>query len=82
MPRFMDVHHGMHGVTQDGLREAHQADVAVQGAEGVDFQRAWADPESGLVWCISEAPDAEAVKRVHERAGHPVTEVYPITVEV
>lgn len=81
MPKFMDVHHGMHGVTPEALREAHQADLDIQHEEGVDFQKAWADPESGTVFCISEAPDAEAVKRIHERAGHPVTEVYPVPVE-
>jgi hypothetical protein len=48
--------------------------------ENVDFQRAWGDPESGHVWCISEAPDA--LKRIHERTGHPATEVYPIPVDV
>jgi hypothetical protein len=50
--------------------------------ENVDFQRAWGDPESGHVWCISEAPDADAVKRIHERTGHPAPEVYPIPVDV
>ncbi len=60
MPKFMDVHHGMHGVTPEALKEAHQADVDIQDDEGVDFQRAWGDPESGMVWCISEAPSAEA----------------------
>lgn len=82
MPKFMDVHHGMHGVTPEGLAAAHQADLDIQADENVDFQRAWGDPDSGMVWCISEAPDAEAVKRIHERTGHPATEVYPIPVEV
>jgi hypothetical protein len=82
MPKFMDVHRGMHGITPEGLKEAHQADLDLQGDEGVDFQRAWADPDSGMVWCVSEAPDAEAVQRVHERAGHPADEVYPVPVEV
>jgi hypothetical protein len=82
MPKFMDVHHGMHGVTPQALKEAHQADLDIQDDEGVDFQRAWGDPESGLVWCISEAPSAEAVQRIHERAGHPPTEIYPVPVEV
>lgn len=31
--------------------------------------------------CISEAPSAEAVQRMHERAGPPATEVYPVPVE-
>ena len=70
MPKFMDVHHGMHGVTPQALKEAHQADLDIQGDEGVDIQRAWGDPDSGMVWCI------------HERAGHPATEVYPVPVEV
>jgi hypothetical protein len=82
MPKFMDVHTGMHGVTPEALKEAHDADLAIQGEEGVDFQRAWADPESGMVWCVSEAPDADAVRRIHERAGHPAAEVYPVPVEV
>jgi hypothetical protein len=82
MPKFMDVHHGMHGITPEALKAAHQADLDIQGEEDVDFQRAWGDPESGMVWCVSEAPNAEAVKRIHERAGHPATEVYPVPVEV
>jgi len=82
MPKFMDVHHGMHGVTPEALKEAHQADLDIQGEEDVDFQKAWGDPESGMVWCISEAPSADAVKRIHERTGHPATEVYPVPVEV
>jgi hypothetical protein len=81
MPKFMDVHEGMQGVTSEGLLEAHRMDLKLQGAEGVDFQHAWADPASGKVWCISEAPDAEAVRRVHEQAGHPAHEVYPVPVE-
>jgi hypothetical protein len=82
MPKFMDVHHGMHGVTPEALQAAHQADLDIQDEEGVDFPRAWGDPGSGIAWCISEAPTIEAVKRIHERAGHPATEVYPVPVEV
>ena len=81
MPKFMDVHHGMQGITPDGLRAAHQADIDIQDDEGVNFQKAWGDPDSGMVWCVSEAPSAEAVKRIHERTGHPTTEVYPVPVE-
>jgi hypothetical protein len=78
----MDVHRGMEGVTPEALREAHQADLDIQGEEGVNFKQAWGDPTSGLVFCLSEAPTAEAVKRIHERAGHPTEEVYEVPVQV
>jgi len=79
--KFMDVHTGMQGITPEGLLEAHNADLAIQGEEGVDFQHAWADPETGMVWCVSEAPNADAVRRIHERAGHPADHVYAVPVE-
>ena len=82
MAQFMDVHTGMAGVTHEGLMAAHQADLDIQGDEGVDFKQAWADPTTGHVFCLSEAPSAEAVQRIHERAGHPADEIHEITVTV
>lgn len=82
MPRFMDVHHGMPGITTEQLDAAHRADLAAEHAEGVHFEHAWADPESGTVFCLSEAPSGEAVRRVHERAGHPVDEIHPVPLSV
>lgn len=80
MPQFMDVHTSMVGVTAEQLLAAHQADVEIQGDEGVDFKQAWGDPKSGHVFCLSEAPSAEAVRRIHERTGHPADEVHEISV--
>ncbi|MEX2983143.1 SCO4226 family nickel-binding protein [Streptomyces sp. C36] len=82
MTLFMDVHHGMQGVSQKQLVEAHRADLAIEREEGVHFQRAWADPSSGTVYCLSEGPSKEAVQRVHTRAGHPADEVHPLTLSV
>ncbi|MFI6291013.1 SCO4226 family nickel-binding protein [Nonomuraea sp. NPDC050790] len=76
--KFMDVHHGMQGITADQLREAHDADLAIQSEEKVTFEQAWADPDSGLVYCLSDAPDADAVQRIHQRAGHPADEIHPV----
>ncbi len=81
MPEFMDVHTGMTGVTPDALHEAHQADLAIQDEERVNFKHAWADPSSGMVFCLSEAPNAEAVQRIHERAGHPADQIYEVPVQ-
>jgi hypothetical protein len=82
MPEFMDVHDNMVGITAEQLKEAHQADVDIQGEEGVDFKKAWADPVSGKVFCLSEAPDADAIKKIHERTGHPADAVYEVPIQV
>lgn len=82
MPLFMDVHRSMKGVTPEALQAAHDADLAIQADEHVDFKQAWADPESGMVFCLAEAPSADAVRKIHDRAGHPADDVYPLTVQV
>lgn len=82
MAKFMDVHHGMQGITADMLRQAHEADLAIEAEEGVHFERAWADPESGTVYCLSDAPSAQAVQRVHERTGHQADEIHAVPLTV
>ena len=82
MAKFMDVHSGFVGVTAAQLREAHDADLAIEKEEGVHFERAWLDPESGKVFCLATGPSREAVMRIHERAGHPTDEVYEVPIEV
>jgi uncharacterized protein DUF4242 len=82
MAKFMDVHNGFVGVTEAELKEAHERDQAIEKEEGVTFERAWLDPASGKVFCLSSGPSKESVMRIHERAGHPTTEVYELTVEV
>lgn len=80
--RFMDIHSGMVGVDQAALAEAHKADLDIEAEEGVHFLRAWADPKSGKVFCLSEGPDVDAVLRVHEKAGHPTDEIYEVPIEI
>ena len=79
MPEFMDVHSGMTGVINEALAEAHAADLAIQDDEGATFKHAWADPSPGVVFCLSEAPSAGAVQRIHERAGHPADAVHEVS---
>ena len=81
MAEYMDVHRGMNGITPEQLLEAHNADLAIQDDEKVNFKHAWGDPSTGMVFCLSEAPSAEAVKKIHERAGHPTEEVYEVPVQ-
>ncbi|MBM9619141.1 SCO4226 family nickel-binding protein [Streptomyces zhihengii] len=82
MAEFMDVHRGMKGITSDQLMEAHRADLAIEGEENVHFKKAWADPETGTVYCLSEGPSADAVRRIHERTGHPADEIHPVPLTV
>lgn len=82
MPEFMDVHTGMEGITPELLKAAHQADLDIQDTEGVDFKKAWADPATGKVFCLSEGPSAEAVLRIHEKTGHPAVEIYEVPIQV
>ncbi|WP_327429754.1 MULTISPECIES: SCO4226 family nickel-binding protein [unclassified Streptomyces] len=82
MTQFMDVHHGMAGITADQLMQAHKADLAIEKDEGVHFERAWADPESGTVYCLSSAPSAEAIQRIHERTGHAPDEIHPVPLSI
>lgn len=82
MAKFMDVHSGFIGVTGEQLREAHDRDLAIERDEGVHFERAWLDGDTGKVFCLSNGPSRESVMRIHERAGHPTAEVYELTAEV
>jgi hypothetical protein len=47
-------------VTAQQLKEAHDADLAIEKDEGVHFERAWLDPSSGKVFCLSSARAARA----------------------
>ncbi|HEY7282786.1 MAG TPA: nickel-binding protein [Actinomycetota bacterium] len=80
MPTYMDVHSGFVGLSATAFQAAHEADLAIQDDEGAVFERAWLDPVSGKAFCLITGPSREAVKRIHERAGHPTDEVYEVTV--
>ena len=81
MARFMDVHSGFVGVTQEQFEEAHGRDLAIEAEEGVHYERSWLDPISGKAFCLVTGPSRDAVMRVHERAGHPTAEVYELLAE-
>lgn len=80
MPLFMDIHHKVEGLTPEAATAAHQQDLAVQARYGVRFIRYWYDERTGKIFCLSEAPDAEAMVAVH-RASHGLLadEVVPVT---
>jgi len=68
MPLFMDIHSLGDGVSMDAVAQAHQADLATQGPHGVSYLRYWVDEDRGQIFCLVEAPDAEAAHTVHRDA--------------
>ena len=80
MPLFMDVHSIDGGVSAADVAGAHQADLATQGAYDVSYLRYWVDEEAGKIFCLVDAPDAEAANTVHKQAhGLVADEIYPVT---
>ena len=68
MPLFMDVHDHVEGLTAEAVAGAHKQDLEVQEKYGVDYRQYWFDEGSGRVFCLVEAPDAEAAEAVHREA--------------
>jgi hypothetical protein len=68
VPLFMDVHQIDGGVAIDDVAKAHLADLQTQAAYDVRYLRYWVDEEIGQVFCLVEAPTAEAAADVHRQA--------------
>ena len=68
MPLFMDVHQIDGGVAMEDVAKAHLADLEAQGAYDVEYLRYWVDEEGGQVFCLVEAPSAQAAADVHREA--------------
>jgi hypothetical protein len=68
MPLYMDVHNKVEGLTADAVAGAHQRDLEVQAGHGVQYLKYWFDETSGKVFCLVEAPSAEAATAVHREA--------------
>ena len=68
MPLYMDVHTIDGGVAIDDVAKAHMADLQTQGRYDVQYLRYWVDERQGKVFCLIEAPSAEAASTVHREA--------------
>ena len=79
MPLYMDVHHLDGPVTIDDVAKAHAADLEIQGDHDVSYLRYWVDEADGKIFCLVEAPDAEAANIVHREAhGLVADEMHPV----
>ena len=79
MPLYMDMHTFDGGVSLEDVMEAHRKDLEVQGKHGVDYKAYWVDESSGKVFCLVEAPSAEAASLVHKEAhGLVADQIFPV----
>jgi hypothetical protein len=67
MPIYMDVHN-LPGVNAKDVAAAHLRDLQEQETHGVKYLRYWVNESEGKVFCLVEAPDAEAANTVHREA--------------
>ena len=79
MPLFMDVHSLGDPIALNNVAHAHAADLQHQGAYGVLYLRYWVDEPNGKIFCLVDAPAAEAAAAVH-RAAHGLVaeEIYQV----
>ncbi|MBO1756027.1 DUF4242 domain-containing protein [Allobranchiibius sp. CTAmp26] len=79
MPRFMDVHSIDGGVSVEDVQKAHAADLATQDEHDVKYLRYWVDEKQGKIFCLVDAPSAEAASTVHREAhGLVADDVYEV----
>ena len=79
MPLYMDVHSLDGEVTVDDVAKAHAADLEHQNDHGVDYKQYWVDEKQGKIFCLVEAPNAEAANTVHREAhGLVADEIYEV----
>jgi Protein of unknown function (DUF4242) len=80
MALFMDVHNQLpEGATAKDVAAAHQADLETQDKYDVRYINYWVDENAGKVFCLVEAPNADAAHTVHREAhGLVADEIYPV----
>jgi hypothetical protein len=80
MALYMDVHNALpDGTTAADVAGAHAADLRVQDRYGVRYLNYWVDVDGVRVFCLIEAPNADAAHAVHREAhGLVADEIYPV----
>ncbi len=67
MPLFMDIHE-LPGVSPEQIAKAHDMDLATQKKYGVEYRKYYMNHDCGKVFCLVDAPSAEAAEQVHREA--------------
>jgi hypothetical protein len=68
MPLYLDVHTIDGGVSIRNVAKAHVADLQLQPKYDVHYLRYWVNETHGKVFCLVDAPSADAASSVHREA--------------
>ncbi len=68
MPLFMDIHTVDPDTPWEALAGAHIKDLERQEEFGVDYKKYWFNKERGKLFCLVDAPSADAAHCVHQEA--------------
>jgi hypothetical protein len=80
MALFLDVHNMDGHVDISDVAKAHAADLQTQETHGVKYLRYWVSEDEGKIFCLVDAPDAEAANTVHREAHGLVADaIYPVS---
>ncbi len=85
MPIYMDRHDVSETVTAENIAYLHQKDLKIQDQFACKGLTYWFDDKRKTAFCLVEAPNKEALKKMHDRAHgqvpHRIIEVDPSIVE-
>jgi hypothetical protein len=80
VPLYMDMHNMEGGVSAADVAGAHARDVETQEKYGVDYKHYWVDEKAGKIFCLVDAPSAEAAAQVHREAhGLVADEIFEVS---
>jgi hypothetical protein len=66
---YLDVHDlGPGKVNAGAVADAHRKDLATQARHGVHYRAYWVDEKKGRIYCLVDAPSADAAMAVHREA--------------
>jgi len=67
VPLYIDIHN-VPGAKATDVADAHLKDLQTQDRYGVRYLRYWVDEDQGKIFCLVDAPNAEAAATVHREA--------------
>ena len=85
MPIYMDRHDVSNDVTAEIVADLHQKDLMIQHKYNCNGLTYWFDDKRKTAFCLYEAPNKEAIQKMHEQAHgqvpHQIIEVEASIVE-